>query len=152
MPTPKKPTALHVLNGNPSKLKDLGKNEPKPTPIRPECPEWLNKEAKDKWKELAPQLEQLGLLTKIDGDEFARYCQFTVRAKQAEENVEKNGVLVNGAVPGTMVKNPAVQIARDYAQAASRLADKFGLSPSARNGLEVVEKEISEDKASFLSR
>lgn len=151
MPTPKKPSALHVLNGNPSKIKDLGKNEPKPIPLMPDCPDWLPDAAKEIWKEEAPRLERLGLLTEIDGEEFARYCLLTVRARQAEREVEEKGIMVPGAVKGTMVKNVAVAISRDYNAAASKLADKFGMNPVSRRGIEIKPDDTGKRK-SLLSR
>lgn len=39
------PTQLKVLNGNPGK-RPLNQNEPKPKPVMPECPSWLNGYAK----------------------------------------------------------------------------------------------------------
>ena len=137
----KQPTELKLLNG--TFRKDRDKVGPVPANKMPECPIWLPVEAKEKWDELAPKLQKLGLLTEIDGDEFARYCLFMVRSIDAEGEVEK-GLLVDGAVPGTRVKNPAVQIARDYAAMASKIADKFGMNPSSRNGLD-VDKEQKDD-------
>ncbi len=152
MPTPKKATALHVLNGNPSKIKDLGKNEPKPAPVGPPCPDWLPGEAKQLWNTEAPRLERLGLLCETDGDEFARYCLLSVRAKQAELEIEREGLTVDGAVKGTKVKNPMVQIARDYSAAASKIADKFGLSPVSRSRIEVSGAKDDDDPMEQLLR
>lgn len=130
----KKPVELKLLEGTFRKDRDtIG---PKPKPLRPKCPSWLPRKAKLHWNKLAPMLERLGLLTEIDGDEFARYCLYTVRAREAEEDIQRRGLLVPGE-KGGLVKNPACQLARDYGAAASRLAAKFGLSPADRNGLPV---------------
>ncbi len=152
MPTPKKPTALHVLHGNPSKIKDVGKREPKPKPVCPPCPGWLPKKAKEIWKAEAPVLEPLGLLCETDGEEFARYCLLTARAQQAELAIENDGLTVDGAVKGTKVKNPMVQIARDYSAAASKIADKFGMNPVSRSRIEVDGKESADEMETLLSR
>ena len=50
-----KPTKLHILNGNPSRLdlEEKIKNEPIPQSIAPECPDWLLDEAKKEWNRLA---------------------------------------------------------------------------------------------------
>ncbi len=150
MPAPKKPTNLKLLEGNPGK-RPLPENEPKPKPLMPACPDWLPNEAKAIWEEEAPRLEVLGLLTEIDGEEFARYCLLTIRARQAETELEKSTLLVPGAVPGTMVKNPLVQVSRDYNAAASKLADKFGLNPASRTKIEVKPDE-GEERESLLSK
>lgn len=150
MPTPKKPTALHLLNGNPSKIKNLGKNEPKPKPLTPVCPSWLPDKARQIWEEEAPRLERLGLLTEVDGEEFARYCLLTLRAREAEKIVEEKGMMIDGAVKGTKVKNPAVQIARDYMAAATKMADKFGINPVSRTRIETAGIETEEDPMEAL--
>ena len=121
---------------------DRDSHEPRPAPIRPECPGWLPAEAVKEWDSLAPALERLGLLTSIDGDQFAFYCLFTARARQAEKLINDMGLLVKSARgDGQMVKNPAVQIARDYGAAASKMADKFGLNPSSRAGLGITQAD-----------
>jgi len=146
----KQPVEMKLLKG--TFRPDRDREGPKPAPVSLKCPSWLPTKAKRRWAELAPKLEKLGLLREIDGDEFARYCLYTIRQREAEEDIKKRGLLVPGAVPGTMVKNPAVQIARDYATLASRLADKFGLNPSARNGLSVGEDEEDDPMEALLSK
>lgn len=134
----KEPVELKLLKGTFRSDRD-NKNIPKPIPVAPKCPSWLPAKAKRLWNRLAPKLEQLALLREIDCDEFTRYVLATIRQRQAEEDIERRGILVPGAVPGSVVKNPSVQIARDYGIVASRLADKFGLSPSARASLPKTE-------------
>ena len=47
-----KPTALKVLEGNPGK-RPLNLFEPTPEDKMPECPDWLEDEAKAEWDRLA---------------------------------------------------------------------------------------------------
>ncbi len=51
MGRPAKPLALHVLNGNPSRLdlKEKLKKEIKPKKTTPRKPNWLSDEAKAEW-------------------------------------------------------------------------------------------------------
>ena len=78
------PTAIKILHGNPGK-RPLNKHEPMPEKKAPTCPKWLDDEAKKEWKRLAPQMEQLGILTEADRTAFASYCQAYSRWKEAEE-------------------------------------------------------------------
>ncbi len=146
----KQPAELKILHGTFRPDRDtLG---PQTDAGVAECPAWLPDEAKEKWSTLAPMLEKLGLLRNVDADELARYCLYVVRAIDAEGEVERDGVTVAGAVPGTKVKNPAVQIARDYNAMASRIADKFGMSPSARNGLSFGEKDDGDEMQQYMKK
>ena len=143
----KKPAELKLLEG--TFRKDRDTMGPRPRPLKPKYPSWLPRLAKLHWNKYAPILESLGLLTEIDGDEFARYCLYTVRARQAEEDIERRGLLVEGE-KGGLVKNPSCQLARDYGAAASKLAAKFGLNPADRNGLPVYTEPDDDDPMSRL--
>lgn len=70
----KKPTALKRRTGNPGK-RALPENEPKPHEASTVCPAWLKGKAREKWETLAPHLKQLGLLTALDLDQLAAYCE-----------------------------------------------------------------------------
>ena len=56
-----KPTAVKVLEGNPGK-RPLNMFEPTPEKIAPECPSWLNDEAKAEWNRLVDKMVELGIL------------------------------------------------------------------------------------------
>ena len=60
-----KPTAIKELEGNPGK-RPLNDAEPKPVRKAPPCPKWLEPEAKKEWRRLSKQLEQIGVLTKVN--------------------------------------------------------------------------------------
>jgi phage terminase small subunit len=78
-PAPK-PTALKLLQGNPGKRAINGR-EPKPKTGMPRCPDWLDEEAKACWKRIVPQLNGMGVLTLIDADALANYCDTWSRWK-----------------------------------------------------------------------
>jgi len=111
------------------------------------CPTWLSKEAKRAWKELAPQLQEAGLLAIVDQNALARYCEIWVQWRKAMEFIDKNGQVYEG--PGGTRPWPQVQIAHKGAAELSRLEQSFGLTPSARVGLTVTkvkDKKNSKDR------
>ena len=83
-----KPTAVKVLEGNPEK-RPLNMFGPTPEKIVPECPNWLNDEAKAEWNRLVDKIVELGTLTEMDMAAFAGYCQSYAKWKEAEEFIEK---------------------------------------------------------------
>lgn len=128
-PAPK-PVALKVLEGNPGK-RAINHDEPKPTPIAPPCPSWLMDEAKAEWDRVAPELERLGLLTRVDGAALAAYCQAYARWVEAEKDISLHGT-TSVSLHGMEVARPAVAMAQKSAQMVKAFAAEFGLTPSSR--------------------
>ncbi len=154
MPTPKKPTVLHILNGNPSKIKDLGKYEPKPEPIAPKRPSWLTGEGKKMWVYLAPQLEKLGLLTKIYGQAFAAGCQEWGTYVYCQKYLKKHGLTyeytnTKGSV--NEIERPEVKIGQKaYAQFMS-FCREFGLTPASMSKISIMTEDTNDVMESLLS-
>jgi len=156
------PTAMHVLNGNPSK-KNLDTREPRPKPIRPPCPAWLSAEAKRAWKQLVPQLERAGVLTVVDGQALAAVCQsyaiwvecekfFKEHPKDPETG--KPCKWINGrtfATPnGYIMPRPEVAIANKALDAFKAFATEFGLTPSSRSRIHLETDRPEEDPMEAL--
>ena len=125
------PTAIKELEGNPGKRK-LNDREPKPEKKAPSCPKWLEPEAKKEWRRLARQMEQIGILTEVDMAAFAGYCQAYARWKEAEEFISQHGTIVR-TPSGYWQQVPQVSIAQTYLKIMQKLAEQFGLTPSARS-------------------
>lgn len=144
------PTNLRVLNGNPSK-RPLPQNEPKPKPIAPKCPQWLDKDAKTEWKRVATELEKLGLLTQIDRTAMAAYCQSYSRWKEAETALSKHGTVFK-TPNGYIQQLPQVAIANKYAKMMKEFSQEFGLTPASRTRIEVKPAGEKEDPMEKLLR
>ena len=152
------PPELKLINGNPGRRPidlDAGIN---PTVGIPKAPAHLSAEAKAEWKRLAPQLEELRLITKIDMAVFALYCQAygrwvkaemrireldeaaEARAKQAKAAGEAVELVNARRYPGLVQMTPSeyeqqsvmLQIANKAMEQTLRYAQEFGLSPSMR--------------------
>lgn len=125
-----KPHHLKVIEGNPGKRSMAP--PPKAPPARPYCPAWLSKYAKTEWRRVVPELDALGVLTKVDRSALAAYCEAVATFKEATEAIDKVGVLVQGRRKGDVIKNPALQVQRDAARLIATFSAMFGLSPSDR--------------------
>ncbi len=154
-PTPQ-PTALRIAKGNPSK-RPLNKREPQPEKGRPRCPQWVDDYAKACWKQVVPELERLGVLTRIDGQALTNYCVAWSRWKQAEEFLQKHGSVIpikddNGKLR-YLQQVPQVAIARTLMQVLNRYQQDFGLTPSARTRIQVpADARPKDDFDRFLER
>ena len=69
------PTRLKVLRGNPSKER-VKKNEPQPRrdPLPSDAPEMLVGYAREEWDRVVPELRYLRLMTRVDMQPLAAYC------------------------------------------------------------------------------
>ena len=138
------PTAIKILHGNPGK-RPLNKHEPMPEKKAPTCPKWLDDEAKKEWKRLAPQMEQLGILTEADRTAFASYCQAYARWKEAEEFISQHGTIVK-TPSGYWQQVPQVSIAQTYLKIMNKIAEQFGLTPSSRSRIIAGSDDYSASK------
>tara|TARA_Y100000593_G_scaffold34340_1_gene67365 strand:+ start:1177 stop:1653 length:477 start_codon:yes stop_codon:yes gene_type:complete len=150
------PTPSAVLKLRGSWRADANKAEPKPKAGKPVCPKWLDKNAKAAWRQLVPQLADMGVLTKIDGQALALLCQTWGKWRKAEEMIAKHGEVYPIKNDAGEVKylqqSPYVSIARSAADQLSRLFREFGMTPSARTRIEVPEQSNKEDdKRGFLA-
>ena len=130
-----KPTRLKILRGNPGN-RPLNQNEPQPALGAPECPAWLDKEAKEEWDWVVPQLQPLGYLSVIDRAALAVYCQAWAELRIATKTLQKEGRTFTTET-GYMAPHPAVSQQRSAWQAVKSFASLFGLDPSSRQGLKV---------------
>lgn len=153
----KKPTSLKVLEGNPGK-RPLPVNEPKPAPIAPRCPAWLNKEARKEWRYMAPLLSRLKLLTQIDKANLAAYCHSYAQLIEAEAYLAKHGL--GWAIPqrdgdGVIIGMNAgefaqVRTVRNCKAEIVRYSAMFGLSPVDRSRISVSETSAGADEFESL--
>ena len=138
-----KPTAVKVLEGNLGK-RPLNMFEPTPEKVAPECPDWLNEEAKAEWDRLVDKMVELGTLTEMDMAAFAGYCQSYARWKEAEEFIEKHGTIVK-TPSGYWQQVPQVSIAQTNLKVMLKFCSEFGLTPSSRSRR--IAGNISQDAA-----
>ena len=136
------PTRVLALRGSwRAKTRAL---EPEPPPGRPRCPRWLAREAKRVWRDLLPQLDRMGLLARCDRLALARYCQMWAKWRECEEWMSEHGDVypekdAEGRVVG-LREYPHVARSIRLSEALLRLEKQFGLTPSARAGLDVPQR------------
>lgn len=139
-PVPENPDSKE-LRGNPGKRS----NESKPVcadPREPDCPEWLDDEAKAKWVEIVEHLAYIGLLARIDGAAIAQYCDAYSRWVQCSRWLGKNGITYesqkdrSGAVMFRL--HPQVSEARQLVGLMLRLGNDMGMTPASRHRMSAV--------------
>lgn len=136
-----KPTALKVLAGNPGH-RPLNESEAAPDELLgvPEAPAHLSKDAIEEWDRVVPLLLRCGLLTSIDVDAIAGYCQAYGRWVEAERAVAREGFVV-WLPSGCPIQNPNLIAANKALEMMRRFQTEFGMTPSSRSRVAVKKKE-----------
>jgi P27 family predicted phage terminase small subunit len=131
-PKPKAP-GLELLQGTPGKR---GKRSRVAARVsRPACPAWLTREAKAEWGRVTDELEEMGILCKVDRGLIATYCEAWAEFREADQMVRKEGK-VKVTTNGNLIQNPWLGIKNKAAERMLKLSNQFGFSPSARTGLD----------------
>ena len=126
-----KPTALKLVTGNPGH-RPLNRKEPKPEAAIPECPDFVQGEARKTWRRIARKLHRIGLLTEIDGMALAVLCQSWAEYLDATAKLKETGMLVKSP-GGYPIMNPYLAIANQAVKKVRALLAEFGMSPSSRS-------------------
>ena len=82
------PAALKLVSGNPGKRAldlDAGINPPVEIPA---CPGHLNEHGKKEWRRITVELEEVGLISRLDRAALSIYCQTWGRLVLAEQALE----------------------------------------------------------------
>ncbi len=146
-----KPPALKILEGNPGKRR-IETDIPQPDDRIPTCPHWLEEAAKVEWMRVAPELNRLGLLTRVDRAALAAYCQSYARWQEAETILSSEGITCeytnkNGSTNTTL--RPEVLVAKQYLQFLRAFCSEFGLTPSSRARMVLPKDEEDDEENDF---
>lgn len=133
-----KPTVLKLIEGNPGK-RPLNCGEPAPPVGLPDCPEFLDAEARAEWKRVGPLLEGMGLVTLVDRAALAAYCVAYSRWVHAEAQVARFGTIVKSPEKGFPMKSPYLTVADQALESMRKFMVEFGLTPSSRSRIRVFD-------------
>lgn len=148
-----KPPALKVLEGNPGK-RPINTAAPAPRrDLKAKAPVWLESEAKREWRRVAPELERLGLLSHLDQQALAQYCQAYARWREAEEVLTLKGLTYeytnkSGAV--NILARPEVGISVSAQKTMRAICAEFGMTPSSRGRMVMPGAPEEDDLTRFL--
>lgn len=149
-----KPTALHKLDGNPSKIPDLDDRvEPSFAPLSHDCPTSVGAYGREVWIHLAPMLTSMGLLNDGSVHAFGELCFWIglcreYREARAQVNGDEGPENVKHDVQRTRLKreqDPAIKNLIAATEQARKWMSEFGLTPSSLARLGVVDYKPQRD-------
>jgi P27 family predicted phage terminase small subunit len=142
---------LHLLDGNKNRftkeeiehrLEAEARIKPKSDNVRP--PSWLDPAARREFKRIANELQQLDLITNVDINALAVYCDAYSEYIKCTKIVQEEGLMVeytNKAAETNKVPHPLLTKKKQLHEQMRSLAIEFGLTPSARASLSKPKKE-----------
>jgi len=150
----KQPTALRLLRGDPSK-EGKHADEPVPPAGAVVAPEWVTGKAREKWDEVVPQLEAMGLITTADTEAIGRYCAMYEQWVRYLDQIRRGlDVLVIRDKDGKvkyMQSTPAATMFVKLGQSMLRIEQEFGLTPSARASMNLPGGEVEDELRRFIN-
>lgn len=100
-------------------------------------PDWIGEYGQRLWNEILPQLLAFEILTKADLPVLEMLCSNYDQYRRADDEIKEHGLVVEG-VRGMPKKNPAVEIREKAWKSFLSAAEHFGLTPLARNRMQIV--------------
>ena len=97
----------------------------------PARPSWLSPFGARVWDRVVTEYEPLGVLSPVDRDVLAAYCDAAAFTKEARDLLVADGLMRRGQ-RGETVKNPMFQVWRQAISVVESLGSTLGLNPSSR--------------------
>ena len=113
--------------------------------------ELLALEARREYTRMSRKLGLLGLLTDLDGELLAAYCDAYARWVVGSRGLQKHGLLTKG-LGGAPVRSPYAAIVNQALSQMIRIGAEFGLSPSSRSRIHAEGGDEGNAEDDFFSR
>ena len=138
------PTPTAILKARGSWRAKLRPDEPLFRPSAPQLPDWLPANAVAEWDKLVPKLLALGVLAEVDVGMLAAYC---LTAALVVDLTQQIGAAKSVAKIAKLQRRRQETIAEQI-----KLAQQFGLSPSARTRVKGTKPHDADPLEAFLQK
>ena len=135
------PTALKLVKGD-AGHRGIPQNEPTPPTTMPDPPGYLPEVAAAEWRRIVPQLSALDLMSDLDIEALAAYCACCADEQEAMAK-QAGKPIVYKTTNGNLMPSPFVSIIRQARADKVRYGSAFGMTPSARVGMEVTAGNVA---------
>jgi P27 family predicted phage terminase small subunit len=141
------PTPLKIMKGE--QKSRINMDAPAPPPGRPERPKDLDPKARAEWDRVIPLLEEMRVISRVDGAALAVYCRAYSTWRKACADIDENG-LFSETVLGGVKPNPAVAMQIQAGAQMARVLVEFGATPSSRSRLTAPADRAQDELGAFL--
>ncbi len=109
------------------------------------APKNLSKEGKKLYKFIVNELRESGILNNLDITILETCVDAILKMQECNKLIEDHGLLI-AKTDGSLVRNPASTIYKDYNAIFNKCCMELGLSPSARSKLASINVQTKIDK------
>lgn len=124
------PTALKIVKGTDQKCR-VNENEPTPKTDNIKMPANLSPLAQSQWEQICEQLIDARIMTNIDVQALAMYCEAYALWRDATDKINTTGAVVKGK-DGYPVRSPFLFVAQKAFEQMKSMLTEFGMTPSSR--------------------
>lgn len=126
---------------------DFGNQEDADYELPLDVPEYLNARGREVWKTIVRRLMDRGLVDEMDEYSLYGLAQSYVFMEYSGARIMKEGLIdEDNAHGGRPRKHPAFQTWRDAFKQFRSVAEDFGMTPAAREALEIEDTSDAEEK------
>lgn len=134
------PTALKLMRGNPGQRK-LNAKEPKVEKEIPNPPPHLtDEESLAEWERMTEVLYGMGVLSRVDANALALYCDTHSAYVRAKTDIEENG-FESATHNGSIIQRPCVAVFHRTKADMVKLLCEFGMTPASRTKVSIIESK-----------
>ena len=112
-------------------------------------PGHLSDAAKVEWKRLVSELRAMNVLTSVDADALAMYCESYARWVEASAALACEGLVVK-TFGGYPVQSPYIGIINQCLRTMKLLLTEFGMTPASRTRLQAPAESEEDQFDEFL--
>lgn len=128
------------------------KIQPKKDKVKP--PTWLDSIAKKEFRKIVSELEEIDLVTNVDVNALATYCDAYSDYIHCTKIIQEEGLMVeytNKAAETNKVPHPLLTKKKQLHEQMKSMAIEFGLTPSARAKIAIT-KQVQKEPTEFDKR
>ena len=132
------PTPTAILKARGSWRGDCNPDEPKGLPGIPDTPFKLTGKALDHWEYLTQHLDNMDVMTKVDGFTLARYCKLYVEWVEIDE-------FINSCDDRDDCRNE-YKLRSSLSAELLKMEQQYGLTPASRSRVDTTSSHKKETK------
>lgn len=157
-----RPTKMKILNGEPNKNR-INRKEPQPISLKTTCPAHLKGSARSEWKRITPELEAMGLFSKIDRAALAAYCQAyggwvevskrinEIQDEALKANKDSTNAYLLKTQAGNVIISPLLSVRNRFMEQMRQFLSEFGMTPVSRSRINIEKESKEDDLDKFLN-
>ena len=133
---------------------DLMETSVNKLPEIPPSPDYFDAKHTEKWNRICSILKESGVLTTLDLDTIAIYCQNWVIAQEAWDTVCQQGavLMIETAAGIKPMRNPAHMVYTESQKVIRQLQEQFGMTPKSRQYLKVEKQKETSGLLAHINR